>query len=60
MVILAIYWYDRNVPLHEKMLIVGVFLLYATVLLADEAMTEYHWHLVSCSVIMGNGIARGG
>jgi len=47
------------VPLHEKILFIGSFLLYATLLLADENLTDQHWHLISSSVILCSAVARG-
>jgi len=60
MVVLAIYWYDRKIALHEKMLVIGTFLLYAALLLADKVLTIQHWHCVSLSVIFLNTLAQGG
>ena len=58
-VVLAIYWYDRKLPLHEKILFLGSFGLYAIILLADEKVTDYHWFLVSSSVMAFSFLARG-
>jgi len=59
-IILAIYWYDRKIKLHEKMLFIGLFSMYAMVLLEDgHIMTEQKWHLVSSSVILCSAIAHG-
>ena len=58
-VILFIFWYDGRIALHEKMLFLGLFGMYATVLLADnDSMTEMHWRLVSGSVMLCSAIAR--
>ncbi len=59
LVVLAIFWYEKKVKLHEKMLVLGLFALYATVLLADESLTSKHWHLISSSVIVCSAFARG-
>jgi len=59
LVILAIFYFDKTVKLHEKMLFLGVFSLYATVLLADTSLTSQHWHLISSSVILCSAFARG-
>lgn len=58
-VVLAIFWYDGKIARHEKMLFLGTFGLYATVLLADEAMIDMQWRMVSGSVMMCSVIARG-
>jgi multisubunit Na+/H+ antiporter MnhF subunit len=39
-VVLTIFYYEKKVKLHEKMLVLGLFGLYATVLLADENLTN--------------------
>ena len=58
-IVLAIFWYDNKIARHEKMLFLGVFGLFATVLLADEAMHEMHWCIVSSSVMICSALARG-
>ena len=58
-VVLFIFWYDGKIALHEKMLVLGTFSLYATVLLADtNTMTELNWRVVSGSVMVCSFIAR--
>ena len=58
-VILFIYYYDAGVASAEKVLFLGLFALYATILLQDEIMTETHWRLVSGTVMLSSAIARG-
>ena len=58
-VVLTIYWYDDKLPLHEKILFLGTFGAYATILLADEKVNEQQWHMVSASVILCSAMARG-
>ena len=59
LVVLAIFWYDAKIRKQEKTLFLGVFLLYATVLLADEKLTEPAWKTVSSSAILLIAMARG-
>lgn len=58
-VILAIYHYDTRIIIQEKSFFLGVFLLYAVVLLADQKVTEQAWNLISSSVIVLIAMARG-
>lgn len=59
-IVLAIFWYDRKIQLPEKMLFMGIFAMYAMVLLEDGPfMTEHAWHLIASSVIICSVLAHG-
>ena len=58
-VVLCMYRFDSEIRRQEKMLAIGMFLLYATVLLHDVNVTEQVWAVISTSVIFLSLFSRG-